>query len=176
MLKGNNNIMVDIETMGTEFDSAIVSIAAVKFDDTKVNQEFNQSVSLVSSMDVGLSVSAETILWWIKQKNTISDSFSYSKNNIVDVLNNFNDFIGWRPCIWGNGSDFDNVILDNAFKCCGIKKGWTYKGNRCYRTMSKLFPNIEYTPPKESHVAIYDAISQAEHLIKIGEFINGGVK
>lgn len=61
--------MLDIETMGNESFSSIVSIGALEFDieTGKTGKEFYVNVDLQSCMDLGLIVNASTIMWWLNQ-------------------------------------------------------------------------------------------------------------
>ena len=44
------------------------------------------------------------------------------RQDIKFVLKEFSEWVGnINNYIWGHGDDFDCVILDNAYKCCGIQ-------------------------------------------------------
>ena len=64
-----NDVMIDIETLGTDPGSVILSIGAVEFDlkTGKTGEEFYQWIDLESSSNKGFSVSAGTIKWWMMQ-------------------------------------------------------------------------------------------------------------
>ncbi len=61
--------MLDLETMGNTSNAAIISIAAVYFDETGVGRSFYHKVSLGSSCAIGLEMDADTVLWWLKQSD-----------------------------------------------------------------------------------------------------------
>ena len=63
------HLMLDIETMGNESFSSIVSIGALEFDieTGKTGKEFYVNVDLQSCMDLGLIVNASTVMWWLNQ-------------------------------------------------------------------------------------------------------------
>jgi exodeoxyribonuclease VIII len=69
--------------------------------------------------------------------------------------------------IWGNGASFDNVILANAYRRNDLNIPWKYYNDRCYRTMKSLAPHIKMEREGTHHNALSDAISQANHLIRI---------
>ena len=69
--------------------------------------------------------------------------------------------------MWGNGAEFDNVILSQAYKNVEKEVPWQYYNNRCYRTVKNLFPHIEMERVGAHHNALDDAKSQAEHLLGI---------
>jgi hypothetical protein len=69
--------------------------------------------------------------------------------------------------IWGNGADFDNVILSSAYRNTGHVTPWgTYK-NRCYRTIKSANRHVAMARTGTHHNALDDAKSQAQHLIRI---------
>ncbi len=74
--------------------------------------------------------------------------------------------------IWGNGADFDNVILTSAYKRNDLELPWRYTNNRCYRTLKSLYPEIKLERSGTHHNALDDAISQANHLMSIFSHIN----
>lgn len=69
--------------------------------------------------------------------------------------------------VWGNGSDFDNVILRNAYAAIGSTYPWRYNDNMCYRTIKNLAPDVKMARQGVHHNALDDARSQALHLIAI---------
>jgi len=177
LLENENNIMVDIETMDLSTNAAIVSIGAVRFSKDGIVDTFHLPVSLKSSMKVGLKISSETIMWWLKQDQNTSAFFVDAKDTLHGVLREFNYFVKEDSQIWGNGSDFDNAILTNAYKKCGIEPKWEYYDNMCYRTISNLFKHLgeDYVHPTIPHNALEDARSQALYLIKLCNHINAGM-
>jgi exodeoxyribonuclease VIII len=181
-----NHVMLDLETMDTRPTAAIVAIGAVAFNPHmgKVDREggFYVTVDLQSCLDAGLTVSASTIRWWLDQERDArqqitgwSEPLEDSLRMLEGWLHNLNiaacppdgDPYGAHLEIWGNGADFDNVILTNAYRTAGFDLPWGRYHNRCYRTLKKLFPNIEIQRTGIHHCAIDDAASQAEHACRI---------
>jgi len=175
--------MLDIETMDSGSFSAITSIGAVKFGNEKVDEKnaFYVKVKLQSCMDLGMTVSASTIEWWMSQSDAARDEmFGGDRTSIGVALYNFGEWARESSKfedrkVWGNGATFDNVILSNAYAAARKKDGslykrpWSYKGDRCYRTLYNLCPEIELDRTGEHHNAKDDAITQARHLIKVAK-------
>jgi len=73
--------------------------------------------------------------------------------------------------MWGNGSDFDNIILEGAYLRANKLPPWSYRQNRCYRTISALHPEMPRDSFKESdsiaHHALHDAKTQVKHAMSI---------
>ncbi len=166
------NVMLDLETMGTRPTSAITAIGAVIFDpDTQqLGTEYHRIIHLESCEREGFTMDASTVLWWLKQSpEALAIYSSQHAMPIADALQEFSDWLGYlkNPIIWGNGSDFDNLLLSNAYKTCKLGVPWKFWNNRCYRTMKSLYPHVELTRVGTHHNALDDAKSQALHLMRI---------
>lgn len=165
-----NHIMLDIETMGHQPDAAIVAIGAVKFcpETNTINDKFYERIFLKSAADFGLTTDPDTIIWWLKQSERARRQVTNDlASTLPTALEHFADFCGHNPIIWGNGSDFDNVILATAYKKTGMSQPWKFRNNRCYRTIKNLYKHIIIAREGTAHIAIDDAIYQATHLMKI---------
>lgn len=170
------HIMVDLETMGLGNEAAIIAIGAAEFDLTGVRRNFYKVVDLKSSVDEGMEMDVETILWWLQQSEEARMVFSdEAKISLYDALSEFAQWLlgGEDPTklihIWGNGAKFDNVILSSAYKLIDMHQPWSYKGDMCYRTVKNMFPHIKAGDPGDliKHHALDDANYQVDHLIKI---------
>lgn len=163
-----NNVMVDIETLDNKPTSAIVSVGAVRFGPNGYDEydTFYKVVDVQSCIDAGLTVSADTISWWMKQSDQARAVFQQPGDHLVNVLI---DFIGWFPAgsnLWGNGAAFDNAILSNAYAALKLQQPWDFWNDRCYRTIASMHNRRRFQKGIH-HNALDDAISQAEHLAQI---------
>lgn len=170
------DIMLDLETMGTGSNAAIVAIGAVAcFNITKVKpyyRNFYCSVELESSMEAGGKIEASTILWWMQQSHEARAALTDdTQRTIREALRMFSEWLAEvsynkEVAMWGNGSDFDNVILANAYRNSGMSLPWSFGKNRCFRTMKNLSKHIAApeVPNVVKHHALGDAIAQMAHL------------
>ena len=175
-----NRIMLDLETMGNGSNAAIVSIGAVRFDvETGVTDLFHKGVDLESSVSNGGIMDASTVMWWLGQSREVQEKLmSLEKVFLLCALSGFAVWAtkdGTAPVdeIWGCGATEDNVWLANAYKRNNCRAPWTFKADRCYRTMREMFrdiPKPEFVGVK--HDALDDAKHQALHLIEILKYIN----
>jgi exodeoxyribonuclease VIII len=163
--------MLDLETMSVRSNAAIASIGAVKFEvGTGIIDTFYRTVDLKSCKSRGMHIDPETVGWWNRQS---ADARKALLVDNVSILTALQDFAGWfgrnSIPVWGNGAGFDNVIMENAYQACGIKRPWAPWEDRCYRTMK----NIIQIPADERtgvyHNALDDALHQTKHLLKILE-------
>lgn len=166
-------LMVDLETMDTSPTAAIVAIGVVAFSNGKVIDEFYSPVTLESSIELGLTVSASTVMWWIEQGGTARKEITTATSHLSTVLVSLTEWINqYRKDlkgVWGNGAAFDNVILANAYKQAGQEAPWPYYLDRCFRTIKHDLPEVGAFEPSVKcvpHHALGDARWQAEYLIK----------
>lgn len=163
-----NNVMLDIETLGNNSRSVIISIGAVEFDDRGLGREFYMVVDPQSCIDVGMVMDADTVMWWMKQSDAARSAFNQKGEPIDDVLQEFKNWFPKDALVWGNGATFDNVIVDNAYRLCKMNKPWKYNADRCYRTLKSLRPDVNALSRLGTHHnALDDAKYQALHAIEI---------
>lgn len=170
-----NQVMVDLETMGTASNAAIIAIGAVRFDpeEQKITDSFYEVIDLQSCIDMGLEIEASTVMWWMQQSKDARKEFNCQGRPISVALFNFRNWLGEDAVVWGNGAAFDNVILANAYKKYGAEQPWKFWNDRCYRTVKNLYPNVPFYRNGTYHRAVDDAESQALHLMKILKEIGG---
>jgi hypothetical protein len=172
-------VMVDLETLGTNNDAVIVAIGAVKFDPTNLDapmQNFYCTINPESAVACGQKIDAATMLWWMHSKRNDArlQLFEEPKEmlSLPTALEGFALWFGGESVpVWGNGATFDNVILRSAYRLLGLDAPWMFWHDRCYRTMKNLAPLICVDTPFERvgthHNALDDATSQALHLQRI---------
>lgn len=172
------DVMLDLETMSSSNDAAIIAIGAVKFDPAtkRIMDRFYSRVDLESSVDAGLSMSASTVLWWLQQSDAARGEFKGQMPTLASALQGFSAWIkrqilpnekGTR--VWGNGATFDNVVLTSSYNALKMERPWGYRDDRCYRTIKALYPQVPI-PQVDGligHRADHDAERQAIHLMNI---------
>lgn len=163
------DVMLDLETMGAGPTAAIIAVGAVQFDPAAgtLGDEFYAVVDLQSSVAAGLHIDPSTVLWWLRQSDEARAAVTEPGSPLADVLR---DFAGWLPAgarVWGNGAGFDNVVLASAYRAVGMRTPWSYRDDRCYRTLRALNPDVEYARSGTAHNALHDARSQARHALEL---------
>lgn len=176
------HVMIDLETMGLRPDAAIVSIGAVRFErclgedlsnDIKVLDKFHTAVSLRSCTSLGLTTDQSTVDWWQKQSAEARSSWQQDgAPTLPDALSAFNAWVlqsGPASAIapWGNGADFDLVLLKSAFNAIGADPPWRYYNQKCYRTIKSIFQVAELPRDGVYHNALDDAVHQTTVLRQI---------
>lgn len=182
------HIMLDLETLDTASSAVVLSIGAVAFDPrtNALGDEFyvEMTEDIAAQQVRGRTISGDTVRWWMQQDASAKRVFSIPPPNGVERVNTFealarfNLFVaanGDRDVeLWGNGADFDNVILGSLYDAFGLDKPWSYSRNRCYRTMKNLGIGPRRPRVREGvyHNALDDAITQAVHLQEIFACLN----
>jgi hypothetical protein len=167
------DIMLDLETLSSAPDGAIIAIGACTFasEGTPLAEHerktFNMIIDAHDAQTAARgSVDARTMQWWVRQSEAARSIFnSPFATPTAIALQQFSafcaDFDG--PRIWGNGANFDNVLLRGAYDRMSLKAPWSFRDDRCYRTLKSLRPDIEFKPSGVAHNALDDAVSQARH-------------
>lgn len=162
------HVMLDLETLGTAADAAIMSIGAVRFDlDSEAIDDagFYASVSIDSNIEYKRRIQEDTLIWWLKQPVEAQSVFHESKQTLPTALADFSDWLGADDCqMWSNGADFDLPMIAHAFTQCGIEIPWKFWNNNCFRTYKKLpgAKSIKLPMVGTKHNALFDAIHQAK--------------
>jgi hypothetical protein len=184
------HVMLDLETLSTRSDAAVLSIGAVKFDLEKVRMpvewlnEPPPSIAIPGIIlprtgecfytcvrDPGGHTDLDTVLWWLQQgedaRQSQVNSARVPDSLLAGMLTAFRDWIGDCP-VWGNGASFDNTIMRGLFHRCGVEC-WNPWQDRCYRTWKQGKPKME-SRSGVYHNALADAYSQAAHMVQHGGF------
>lgn len=172
-------IMMDLETIDTSPTAAILSIGAVQFDpEAGLGRRFYTALKTDEQLVDGRTYSQRTLKWWSEQSEEARKVFSDPEAKLLYAgLMAFSEYcakvcdgLGYRDAkleMWGNGADFDCVILGSAYDTAGLSRPWSYGGNRCYRTLKNIAPNLQagggFEREGTHHNALDDAIYQAQY-------------
>lgn len=174
-----HDIMVDIETVGTRPGSVILSLGAVviNYEDHMLGEEFYTVINMEDQIQRGLTMDYGTMVWWSQQEPAAQEVLHRAQDlgahNLVHALSDFYDFcyraFGSKPGnVWGNGANFDNVLLAEAYRVSRVHTPWKFHQDRCFRTLKNLYPDVEAAPfDGVRHNALADARHQALHLLRI---------
>ncbi len=169
--------MLDLETLGTRPDAAIIQIGAVFFEPKsggKIlngDKAFNQHVLYQDGIG---TVDHGTLAFWLKEKSAarMGEALSNDAEFLPKVMQSF---IAWPKTamlmdwaevgrIWASPSDFDLPILKSAMVRCGLgDMPWDRRSTRDARTLFDIVggrPEIDWTG-MVAHDALDDAVGQA---------------
>ncbi len=177
----HTNVMIDLETLGTKSGSVILSIGAVAFSPGQPEEEWSTfdsgAINVAASRKVyGLRIDEDALAWWLRQEPAAMQVLHAALEGGVMLVAALGAFTRWFPKkakVWGNGANFDNVLLRVAFEAASLACPWPYYDDHCYRTMKTMFsgvPKPEFQGIK--HNALTDALHQTRHLQAILKAVN----
>nr|WP_249534104.1 3'-5' exonuclease [Escherichia coli] len=163
--------------MGTNPDAPINSIGGKFFDPEtgEMGPEFSKAIDLETS---GGIIDRKAIKWWAKRSREAQSAIFTDEIPLDDALLQLREFINENSGesfvqIWGNGANFDNVILRRSYERQGILCPWRYYNDRDVRTIVELGNSIGFDVrmaiPFEGipHNALDDARHQAKQVSAI---------
>ncbi|EON0006314.1 3'-5' exoribonuclease [Escherichia coli] len=172
-----HHLMIDLETMGKNPDAPIASIGAVFFDPQTGEQgpEFSKIIDMGTC---GGTVDISTIEWWLQRSGEARAAILADRIPLDDALLQLREFIDENSGeffvqVWGNGANFDNVILRRSYERQEIPCPWCYTNDRDVRTIVALGLVMDFdarsviTFEGERHNALHDARYQAKYVSAI---------
>lgn len=168
------DLMIDIETLGTEPNTPVISIGAVFFDieTKKLGPEFYVILDINNQLDRGRKPTGNTIKWWMSQSETAKkiffDTVETSTNNAMSLIEFVRFIVKHNPNtnVWGNGCNFDITIMENLLKDYGIETPWTFRNIMDLRTFRRFKANNKAIKALGTHhMALDDAKSQAQFVL-----------
>ena len=133
------DIMFDIETLGTSYNSIVIQVAMVYFD-RRTKEKGESLVVNIDPIDAnkyGLIYDEKTVDWWDKKPEEVKQSVFSNQIPLKEALTKINKFLKFGSIIWCHAT-FDMPILSNAFNKTGIKPNWHYMNFRDIRTIVDL--------------------------------------
>ena len=176
------DIVVDLETLGTNNSPVIMQIGAAVFDITtgKIIRKFSHNISIQSCINLGLNIDALTLKWWTKQDpNTIKEVMNGTKS-LEFVLDEFKKWVMMVSGnaigivhLWGNGILADNTWLKSAYNLIGKTYPIHYTKDRDVRTILDLAAiKLDVTEKQiqsqvENKGVYHNAVDDAEWAAKV---------
>jgi exodeoxyribonuclease VIII len=168
------NIALDLETLSTQENAAIIQIGCCipEFDRQflmpDISPEFEVTIRYEDCLSSEFHKDPETMKWWEKQNPKTRNNVFSGQDTYVDAMEQLKfwlesvKILGAQIAIWGNGSDFDNRLLSYTADSLGYHNLWDFRNNRDLRTLKALFPlKIEAAAGEIKHTALGDARYEA---------------
>lgn len=168
--------MIDIETLSTKNDAAIIAIGLVAFDpDDQVEElPYGGEILINPALALGHRDPA-TLEWWKSQDPLVCEDMHSGILTPKEACLEIQDFfaIDGAPHfhqgvkhVWANSPQFDFVILRNLFDLCKVEYPWHFRDERDFRTLAALAKKykIDYQAAyaeNTKHDAMSDAFAQA---------------
>ena len=162
--------MIDLETLGVEPDSVVVTLGAIKFDpftETEPHTPLYVRADIEEQTEkFGRNIDDNTLAWWSKQPQTIQDEAfgdEHERSSVKHILKKLNKWCVGLDYIWCQGPTFDFVILQDLYKNAETPVPWNYWQIRDSRTLFKMMPQDPRRAIQEQlHNALADCYYQAK--------------
>ena len=173
--------MIDIETLSTHKNAAIIEIGAVEFNKEtgETGKTFNCIINPSDWSNNDRHIDGETIKWWFKQSNEARKRFTENQADVTYsclklALLGLRSFImdcdsvddDKNVVVWGNGAAFDIAILESAYEYWNIPIPWKFWSVNDVRTIVDLNPSIKANCKFDGvkHSAVDDCKHQIKYL------------
>jgi len=158
------HLMIDLETLATTPNAAILTIGACKFDPRgrDVHSTYYERIKLESQEEYGRTINEDTLQWWSQQDPQIQeDAFGESTDRIDlrDAMKKLYTFGLGTTNVWSHGAIFDVVIIEDicrTFQQAVTWKFWEVRDTRTLFDLADVSVRIE-----GKHNALTDAVAQA---------------
>lgn len=182
------DVMIDIETMGTRSNAAILSIGMLEFD--PATAKFGREIEVVFSpqavqhqLDAGATVTFDTFKWWITEAASMLPQLLEVGKDMRDWhcgLVDVRVFCMNRQRIWAQGPHFDIAILNSSWRLDAANDGGDiisdhWKVRDC-RTLAEASGVFAKRVKGQHHNALQDCRAQANAVIQAwGKIGKGGL-
>jgi len=181
------DLMIDLETLGTNVDAPIISIGAAFFDieNKTVGDTFYLVLDVADQIDSKVRFAdASTIKWWMQQGDAAKKVFKDGAKPTKEVLELLRTWImthaGSKATktnkvkVWGNGSSFDITLMETIFKAYNVECPWQFYNVMDLRTYRRFVANGAKVEKLEGtdHNALDDSINQINFIFKYADRLN----
>lgn len=160
-----DDLMLDLETLGTQANALIVQIGAAYFDRRSgtVGGTFRCNVSIRDSLKYGMTVSDGALKFWFDHPGRTWLKGTYELTKALDL---FAKFCNKKARVWSH-ANFDVPILSQAYYLIGRKPPFSYKNCRDIRTLVDLaaLPKETHQKTDKSHDALEDCLYQIKYCL-----------
>ncbi|PUZ90226.1 hypothetical protein DC364_23155 [Vibrio vulnificus] len=188
----------DIETLSKQPNAQIGAIGVVLVDVVEGREAGRFYTPVCLDSQDGRVQDQDTVEWWEQQREAFPDAYTQmyaediSRMSLTAALealamflkSNFGDK---KIQLMGNGPEFDNVILANAYEWAELEQPWHYGGNQSLRTVvwiGRMLRTVVWigrmlrgVDPKYDgefegvkHHALYDAVHEARYLLEVFKY------
>lgn len=168
-------IMVDLETLSTKSNAAVIEIALVPFS---LREDLGHFTALINMNDSAayeeFSIDQDTVDFHEKTSDILTASSASPVGVVgagVDAFYYLSNLAQtYEIHLWARGKDFDIPILTNFLRTVNTPEmPWDFWNTHCLRDLAKLYSEVK-APATNTHRALADAINQVNHIRKLAAF------
>lgn len=160
--------MIDLETLGTQPDSVIISLGVIKFDPFSDNEPYDGQylkLDIDEQNTLGRKVDDDTLAWWSKQDPKVRDEAltDEGRTSLTEALQIINKSLVGVDYIWAQGPCFDIVMLEHLYRQKETPLPWNFWQIRDSRTLFGMMPvDPRKAIQQDLHNALADCYYQAK--------------
>jgi hypothetical protein len=177
--------MIDLETLSTRFDAAVISIGVAIFNDEKILESAGWALRPES---IHGHIDPKTVQWWTQQAEAAREFSFTGKYMSSTAAFELKTLLGKFDVkeVWSKDPHFDHVILQSWWERVPQHEGFVlgdfpyhYRAPRSYRTLeseairagftSDMWEQFNYV----AHNPVDDAVTQARAVIEMRRLLNG---
>jgi len=176
------HVMIDIETMASSRDAAVISIGLAEFipETCTIARVLEVRNTLEVQMDLGRRFDPGTMEWWLRQSPAAQKQLLNAPRftNAAAMMTKVYEFLHeisssqWDLGLWAKGPSFDLVICRDLAEQVKVKWKGHYSREYCVRTILALaksygWDDILAMAPEVAHGALSDAVHQANQVMAV---------
>lgn len=164
--------MIDLETLGTRHDSAIVQIGVVAFDRDGVDLCTGRRIDVRPGSNARFT--PDSVAWWLRQDDKAREGMAEALECGGSLCRALEDLSVWiadhgPDCVWAYPASFDLFLLTAAYERLGLDVPWCFRAVRCCRQFfNGALPKRQRAGTH--HDALDDAVHQATIMVAHGGF------
>ncbi len=161
--------MIDLETLGVDPDTAIMTLGAVKFDpynDAEPHSELYMRLDIEEQTEAySRTINDDTLAWWASQPQAIQDEAfgDHERVSVTEFVQQLNRWCVGLDKIWCQGPTFDFVILTDFYRMAQQPCPWNYWQICDSRTLFNLMPS---DPRKNIQANLHNALADSYYQAK----------
>lgn len=161
------DVMIDMETLDVSPNCVILTIGAVTFNPkgSGVISRLELRPTIEEQTEnFGRVINEDTLRWWGTQSASAQEEALGDRDRISfkECMEQLSKFCWNKRAIWSNGSAFDCVIAESAFRQLGLSIPWNFWSLRDTRT---LYDITGVKLKDGGHVTTHKAVEDAEHQV-----------
>lgn len=163
-----NHGMVDLETFGLRPGCVLRSIGLVMFDpeNNRIGDEYYANISEECQLEKGCHKDDGTVAWWNRQSSDAQQALLKDQKPFAQVADEL--YLIFRrnkgKYIWGQGANFDVVLLAHHFHLYGLQSPWLYYNARDTRTAYEMGEFNSNTIIRQG--TYHNALDDAKHQVR----------
>lgn len=172
--RGEHHAMIDIETMGLEYRSVVLTIGVAVFNDEGISASHQWTMDATfQAKALNRRMSVDTFFWWLDQNEAAREQVKLCGKpggvKPMDALSELNDMVNDYSIrrFWAKSPTFDQIILEGLWRPAPLP--WTFRQWLDVRTLEEISgkrcgdhaPIGDHVP----HSAEADAVHQARYVI-----------